>query len=166
MSKSTSIESKERNTPSPPELKEYTLRSVRGPYTGGAMGVLYHYTRDSLTKVEGNTKSEASSILVKMPKYVPLTLIEEEIFNNEIKLGVKLDKYKYFPKIIGSESSPVPYIIMKAEEGYNLKTLIDHVTKRGKIIPLRYIKYMMSQLSNAVELIHEEGYLDNDLKPE
>ena len=106
---------------------------------------------------------DGQAAALKVPRERELSVKEQARFLEEAKMLERV-RHRAVVEVLGSGRLPdgQPYLLMRRCEG---ETLGDRVA-RGGALPLEQALHLFTELSSAVEALHEAGLLHRDLKPE
>jgi serine/threonine-protein kinase len=82
-------------------------------------------------------------------------------FQREEEIGLKL-QHPYLLKFIRVENKSRPYIVTEYLRGYTLSNLLNNI----RPLPLRDALQIGGRICDALQYMHEQGFIHRDLKPQ
>lgn len=150
------------------KLKEYTIQAVLGD---GGFGITYLAQDNQLHAQIAIKEYLPNELAVRENDYTvqPKTQHELDNYNWGLERFIEeariLAKFKH-PNIVRVlrffKAHNTAYIVMEYEQGQSLASII----KKGKTMPEAQVKRILPPLLDALETVHNAGYLHRDIKPD
>ncbi len=121
-------------------------------YRLDAGGMAEVYVAESVSMTGGFTKKIAIKRilpkLVKEPRFV-------RMFLDEARLSLRFNHANIVSVLDIGESDSTYFIVMEFVEGTNIKQLLEHQTKLGRLMPVPLVVWMLTQILSGLQYAHD-----------